>query len=215
MKNKRLAIVEKHNEILERIRIANSTEDMRQLFIDVKEFVAMYKEIDVDAVNRIYERYTVRLQAMLDENDVMFNNLSNKAETIGNREYDFIYEKDDTLAVQRMVLQIMGQLPNEKSLANKGKIANVIEQAIRSGSVGCKAVLELMKYPVYLDMIDESQKHNAFIGSKSKAQQSFERLKEKELQEVEKKRADIYLKGFHLRNLKKRVDIIKKTSAFA
>lgn len=215
MKNNGLAIVERHNALLEWIRKANSADDMRQLFADVKEFVAMYGEVDTDAVNRVFERYNDKLQEMLNENDVVYNRLSEQAETIGNRAYDFANEKDDTQAVQSKTLQIMAQLPKEKTLANTFNIVNVIEQAIKSGIVGCKAVLELMKYPAYLDMVSESQKHKAFVGSKSESQQAFERLKEKELQEVEKNRADIYLVGFHLRNIEKQVKSFKKSSVWA
>ena len=215
MKNNGLAIVERHNALLTQIRKATTVENMRQLFADVKEFVAMYEAIDTDAINRVAKGYADKLQEMLKENDVVYNRLSEKAETITNREYDFAFEKDDTKAVQNTVLQLMAQLPKVKTLANTGTIANIIEQTIKSGTVGCKAILELMKYPVYLDMITESQKHSAFIGSKSESQQAFERLKEKELREVEKSRADVYLKGFHLRNIEKQVKNFSKTSVWA
>ena len=45
MKNNGLAIVEKHNALLTQIRKVATVEDMRQLFADVKEFIAMYEEI--------------------------------------------------------------------------------------------------------------------------------------------------------------------------
>lgn len=215
MKNNGLAIVEKHNALLTQIRKATTVEDMRQLFADVKEFIAMYEEIDTDATNRVAKGYSDKLQEMLKENDVVYTRLSEKAENVFSMEYDFEKEKDDTQAVQNKVLQLMAQLPKAKTLATAGAIANIIEQAIKSGTVGCKAVLELMKYPVYLDMISESQKHSAFVGSKSESQQAFERLKEKELREVEKTRADVYLKGFHLRNIEKQIKNFSKTSVWA
>lgn len=215
MKNNGLAIVEKHNALLTQIRKATTVEDMRQLFADVKEFIAMYDAIDTDAIKRVAKGYSDKLQEMLKENDVVYTRLSEKAEKVSSMEYDFEKEKDDTQAVQNKVLQLMAQLPKAKTLATAGVIANTIEQAIKSGTVGCKAVLELMKYPVYLDMISESQKHSAFVGSKSESQQAFERLKEKELREVEKSRADVYLKGFHLRNIEKQVRNFNKTSVWA
>lgn len=215
MNNNGLAIVEKHNALLTQIRKGTTVEDMRQLFADVKEFIAIYEAIDTDAIKRVAKGYSDKLQEMLKENDIVYTRLSEKAEKVSSMEYDFGKETDDTRAVQNKVLQLMAQLPKAKTLATTGAIANTIEQAIKSGTVGCKAVLELMKYPVYLDMISENQKYSAFAGSKSESQQAFERLKEKELREVEKSRADIYLKGFHLRNIDKQVRNFSKTSVWA
>lgn len=214
MKNNGLAIVEKHNALLTQIRKTTTVEDMRQLFADVKEFISTYEIIDTDATNRVTKCYAEKLQEMMKENDVVYTRLSEKAENVSSMEYDFEKEKDNTQAVQNIVLQLMAQLPKAKTLATAGAITNTIEQAIKSGTAGCKAVLELMKYPVYLDMINESQKHSAFLGSKSKSQQAFERMKEKELHEVEKFRAEVYLKGFHLRNIQKQVENFSKTSAW-
>ena len=215
MKNNGMSIVEKHNELLVQIRKADSADDMRQLFVDVKEFVTLYGEVDADTVNRVYEKYAEKLQEMLTENDAVYNRLSEKAETITNSRYDFKDEKDDTLAVQSKVLQLMARLPKEKTVANAGSVSNVIEQEIKSGVGGCKAVLELMKYPVHVDMITESQKQKAYAGSKSEAQQAFERMKETELRKVEKVCAEVFLKGFHLRKIEKLVKSFRKSSVWA
>ena len=60
-----MAIVEKHNALLTQIRKATTVEDMRQLFADVKEFIAMYDAIDTDAIKRVAKGYSDKLQEML------------------------------------------------------------------------------------------------------------------------------------------------------
>ena len=72
-----------------------------------------------------------------------------------------------------------------------------------------------MKYPTYSDMVSENQKNSAYVGGKSEEQLVFERVKEKELRNIEKVRADVFLEGFHLRNINKRVLELKKSSRWA
>ena len=215
MPNNNLSIIENYNELFTRIRKATTADEMRALFADVKKFVAMYENIDTNTVKQIFQKYTDKLHTMLSENDVVFARLSDKAEEIRKREYDFTKENDDISAVQTKVLQLMGQLPKVKTTANTATITNIIEQAIKSGVIGCKATCELLKYPIYFDMINERQKTNAFTGSKSENQRTFERVKEEELQKVEKTRSTVYLDSFHLRNLEKQVKSFRKSSIWA
>ena len=44
------------------------------------------------------------------------------------------------------VLQLIGELPKAKTTANATTISNIIERAIKSGVIGCKAICELLKY---------------------------------------------------------------------
>ena len=55
----------------------------------------------------------------------------------------------------------------------------------------------------------------AFEGSKSSAEQAFDRLKESELKEAEQGLASVYMQGFHLRNIEKQVNAFKKPSAWS
>lgn len=148
------------------------------------------------------------------ENESVYSRLSEKAEAVSNRTYDFTRDKEDMQAVNNKMLQLMAELPKQQTRANAGQITSVISKAIASGVIGCKAVLELMKYPAYIDMISEKQRHDALNGSKSTGQQEFERKQEKELREVDVLRSDVYKQGFHLRNLEKRIASYQKTSAF-
>jgi len=215
MKSNGITLVEKHNELLERIRKASSVESVRNLFLDVKEFVSLYEEIDITSVKRVFGKYADKIADMLEENEAVYNRLTEKVEAVERREYDFSGEKEDVQAVQGRVLMLMAELPKTKTTANAGIVANVIDKAIKAGTVGCKAVQELMKYPAYSDMVSENQKNSAYLGGKSEEQRVFEKVKEKELRNIEKVRADVFLEGFHLRNINKRVLELKKSSRWA
>ena len=90
------------------------------------------------------------------------------------------------------------------------RITKVLTDSINSGVIGSKAVLELLKYPAYADMVSAKIRERAFEGSKSSAEQAFDRLKESELKEAEQGLASVYMRGFHLRNIEKQVNAFKK-----
>ena len=94
------------------------------------------------------------------------------------------------------------------------RITKILNDSINSGVIGSKAVLELLKYPAYADMVSAKIRERAFEGSKSSAEQAFDRLKESELKEAEQGLASVYLQGFHLRNIEKQVNAFKKPSAW-
>ena len=120
----------------------------------------------------------------------------------GNRAYDYANEKDDTQAVQSKALQLMSQMPKVMNSNHANRITKVLTDSINSGVIGSKAVLELLKYPAYADMVSAKIRERAFEGSKSSAEQAFDRLKESELKEAEQGLASVYMQGFHLRNVK-------------
>lgn len=209
-----LSMVESYNNLFEQIRKATTADDMKEVYYGIKNYASLYKNVDESAVSNISAKFTDRLQELLDENESVYTRLSEKAENISNRAYDFTKDKDDTQAVNSKLLQLMAELPKQQTRANTGQITSIISKAIASGVVGCKAVLGLMKYPAYIDMIGEKQRHDALNGSKSAEQQEFERKQEKELREVDVLRCDVYKQGFHLRNLAKRIASNQKQSAF-
>ena len=94
------------------------------------------------------------------------------------------------------------------------RITKILNDSINSGVIGSKAVLELLKYPAYADMVSAKIRERAFEGSKSSAEQAFDRLKESELKEAEQGLASVYMQGFHLRNIEKQVNAFKKPSAW-
>lgn len=81
-----------------------------------------------------------------------------------------------------------------------------VNGAIKSGVVGCKAVLALIQYPAYADMVNERQKAKAVDGSKSDAQKAFEHAMGLTQREYAKQCAELYHEGARLRRLNKRVD---------
>ena len=111
-------------------------------------------------------------------------------------------------------LKDMSQMPKVMNSNHANRITKVLTDSINSGVIGSKAVLELLKYPAYADMVSAKIRERAFEGSKSSAEQAFDRLKESELKEAEQGLASVYMQGFHLRNIEKQVIAFKKPSAW-
>lgn len=205
-----LNLVQRHNSLFNRIEKA-TVENISELFYDVKDFYAECKDVDRISVKRIVDKYVEKFQKMLDDNMVSYDKKNEKLNEAKNERYDFSGEKDDKGAVQTMTLQLIGSLPKVSNKANAHVINTVIDNAIKSGVIGCKAVLVLIQYPTYADMVNERQKAKAVEGSKSDAQKAFERLMEKTQAEYGKQCVELYHQGARLRRLSKRVDNFMKS----
>lgn len=205
-----LNVVQRHNKLCKQIRNA-TVENMSELFNDVRDFYAECKEIDSVSAKRIVDKYVEKFQQMLSDNTTAYNKKYEKLEKAKNERYDFASEKDDTGAVQTMTLQLMGSLPKENNKANAYAINTAIDNAIKSGVVGCRAVLALIQYPAYADMVNERQKVRAVDGSKSSAQKAFEHAMSITQTEFGKQCTELYHQGARLRRLNKRVDSFMKS----
>ena len=104
-------------------------------------------------VNEIYEKLQSKLHDMVAENAFVYDRMNNRIEEIRNRGYDYANEKDNTQAVQSKALQLMSQMPKVMNSNHANRITKVLTDSINSGVVGSKAVLELLKYPAYADMV--------------------------------------------------------------
>ncbi len=200
-----LNVVQRHNSLFNRIEKAKVA-DISELFYDVKDFYTECKDVDRISVKRIVNKYVEKFRQMLDDNTAAYNKKNEKLNEAKNEYYDFAGEKDDTGAVQTMIFQLMGSLPKVNNKANAYTINTVIDNAIKSGVVGCKAVLALIQYPAYADMVNERQKVKAVDGSKSDAQKAFEHAMGLTQREYAKQCAELYHEGARLRRLNKRVD---------
>lgn len=206
-----LSLIQRYNDLFSGIHKASTVEDMRTLETAVKGFYNDYKGADMESALRIVNMYADKLHGMVADNSVAFDKLNEKLSNIKGREYDFAGEKDDTAAVQTRMLQLMGQLPKTKTAANASGIKNTINEVIGSGVVGSKAVLQLMGYPTYTDMVDDMQKRNAVEGSKSETQKVAERYNDTEYQKVSGECAEVYNTGFILRGMVKNMDKFQKS----
>lgn len=204
-----LNVVQRHNSLFNRIEKV-SVEDINDLFYDVKDFYAECKEVDSISVKRIVNKYIEKFQQLVEVNAVAYNKKNEKLNEAKNERYDFAGEKDDTVAVQAMTLQLMGSLPKANNMANAYAINTTIDNTIKSGVVGCKAVLALIQYPVYAEMVSERQKAKAVEGSKSDAQKAFEHAMGLMQREYAKQCVELYHEGARLRRLNKRVDSFMK-----
>ena len=209
-----MTIVESYNKLFEQIAKAKTIDDVRTLVASVKGFISMYKRVDKNMVNEIYDKFQTKLKDMVAENAFVYERMNGKVEEIRNRGYDFAQEKDDSQAVQTKALQIMSQMPKQMNNTNANRITKILNDSINSGVVGSKVVLELLKYPAYADMVSVKVRERAFEGSKSATEQAFDRLKEAELKDAEQALASVYLQGFHLRNIEKQVNAFKKPTTW-
>lgn len=205
-----LNVVQRHNSLFNRIEKA-TVEEMSTLFDDIKDFYAECRSVDGISVKRIVDKYVLKFQQMLSNNTSAYEKKFAKLDKAKNEQYDFSGEKDDTSAVQTMTLQLMGSLPKANNKANAFAIATVIDKALKSGTVGCKAVLALSQYPAYADMVNESQRAKAVEGSKSAAQKAHEHAMSTMQAEYGKECVELYHQGARLRRLNKRIDSFMKS----
>lgn len=147
--NNGLTIIENYNKLLEQIRKAKTIDDVRILVASTRDFISVYKRVDKNMVNEIYEKLQGKLHDMVAENAFVYDRMNNRVEEIRNRGYDYANEKDDTQAVQSKALQLMSQMPKVMNSNHANRITKVLTDSINSGVIGSKAVLELLKYPAY------------------------------------------------------------------
>lgn len=146
--NNGLTIVENYNKLLEQFRKTKTIDDVRILVASVRDFISVYKRVDKNMVNEIYEKLQGKLQDMVAENAFVYDRMNNRVEEIRNRGYDYANEQDDTQAVQSKALQLMSQMPKVMNSNHANRITKVLTDSINSGVIGSKAVLELLKYPL-------------------------------------------------------------------
>lgn len=212
--NNGLTIIENYNKISQQIAKTKTVDDVRTLVASVKDFISVYKRVDKNMVNEIYDKLQSKLQDMVAENAFVYDRMNSKVEEVRNRGYDHANEKDDSQAVQSKALQLMSQMPKVMNSNHANRITKILNDSINSGVVGSKAVLELLKYPAYADMVSAKVRERAFSGSKSATEQAFDRLKESETRDAEQALASVYMQGFHLRNIEKQVNAFKKPSSW-
>ena len=102
--NNGLTIVENYNKLLEQFRKTKTIDDVRILVASAKDFISVYKRVDKNMVNEIYDKLQSKLQDMVAENAFVYDRMNNRVEEIRNRGYDYANEQDDTQAVQSKAL---------------------------------------------------------------------------------------------------------------
>lgn len=200
-----MGIIERYNELFTRINRALTNEDMTELNTDIKAFIFDYESIDKDMTDKIFSMYVDKLNTLVAENSNDYDVLNSKLQEIKNRQYDYNGETNDLQAVQTRTLQLMAELPKTITSANTSMIKNKINATIASNAVGSKAVLELLKYPAYTDMVDETMKIHALENSKSDKQKAVDDKQEVDLKKATETLTSVYTQGFHLRKLREMV----------
>jgi hypothetical protein len=207
-------IISRYNKLFFKINGAKTVDDIRNIYDEVKKFEITYKLVDKETVKKVNELFLNRMNDMVTENEIIHQGILDKIEELNKTEFDYSKEKDDSQAVQAKTLELMSRLPKYKNLANSGVISQTIGSTIKSGTSGAKAVLELLKYPAYVDMVDERFRQQAFIASKSIKQIQFETKRELDLEKMNQANAQAILQGFHLRTIQKKFIASKQENYF-
>lgn len=121
--NNGLTIVENYNKLLEQFRKTKTIDDVRILVASVRDFISVYKRVDKNMVNEIYEKLQGKLQDMVAENAFVYDRMNNRVEEIRNRGYDYANEQDDTQAWHRPKLR-KKRKDSEKALNRKRLVEN-------------------------------------------------------------------------------------------
>ena len=70
--NNGLTIIENYNKLLEQIRKAKTIDDVRILVASTRDFISVYKRVDKNMVNEIYEKLQGKLHDMVAENAFVY-----------------------------------------------------------------------------------------------------------------------------------------------
>lgn len=206
------SLVEQHNELFMGIQRAETRKDISNLYQGVKNFTDTYSEIDPESTNKIYDQYSHKLNNMLETNEELYQEYRQQLDEVKNMQYSFKGEKDDRQAVDSKVLQLLAQMPKHVTQANESLLRNNLIKEVNSGIIGSKAVLQLLNYPAYSDLLTPDLKTRALNNSKTEKQLKFEAKKEEAEKELGNVVAKAYMRGFHLRNIAKRIDRNSKIS---
>lgn len=206
------SLVEQYNNLFADIKRAETREDISNLYQGVISFVDNYRDLDPESTNRIYDQFSDRLNEMLKTNDELYQEYRQQLDEVRNTQYSFEGEKDDRQAVDSKVLQLLAQMPKHVTQANESLLRNNLIKEINSGIIGSKAVLQLLNYPAYSDLLTPDLKKRALNNSKTEKQLKFEAKKEEAEKELNDVMAKAYMRGFHLRNVAKRINRDNKIS---
>lgn len=207
-------IISRYNKLFFKINGAKTVDDVRNIYDEVRKFEITYKLVDKETVKKVNELFLNRMNDMITENKIIHQGILDKIEELNKTEFDYSKEKDDSQAVQAKTLELMSKLPKQKNKANSGVVSQTIGSTIKSGTSGAKAILELLKYPAYVDMIDERFRQQALTASKSVKQIQFETKKELDLEKMNQANAQAILQGFHLRTIQKKFVESKKSNYY-
>lgn len=78
--NNGLTIVENYNKLLEQFRKTKTIDDVRTLVANVRDFISVYKRVDKNMVNEIYEKLQSKLHDMVAENAFVYDRMNKRVE---------------------------------------------------------------------------------------------------------------------------------------
>jgi hypothetical protein len=196
----KMSIIQDYNELFTDISKIDSVEAVREVSKKLKKFKSKHQEESPEDYRRLQEMFAEKVQGLLKLIENTFDEKNAILKKEKEKAYNSSREPDMTNEINTAVLRLMARLPKKKTTGTGTQIMNILMSSLNSRA-GCLAVLELLKYPVYSEMIPQRIIEQAAEGSKSEDQKIFEQKQQQKISEIEQERNLAYLQGFHLRNM--------------
>lgn len=154
--NNGLTIVENYNKLLEQFRKTKTIDDVRILVASAKDFISVYKRVDKNMVNEIYDKLQSKLQDMVAENAFVYDRMNNRVEEIRNRGYDYANEKDDNMMIELYASMAQVEIEKREKRQREG-----IEQKKARGEwddYGRPRVMDLEEFATHYRLVQQGKK---------------------------------------------------------
>lgn len=189
------SIVKIHNDIFYKIGSIKTYSEALAVSREIRNFKKEYGNIVPEDYKRLSEKFMSRIEALKEQSNKEYNNKHEQFISEKNKIYDYANEPDVTFQVNLMVSQLIGALPKKKYAGSETNITQTLKNYINS-RIGCLAILELSKNPIYADMIPHNYLSIAANGSKSEQQKAFEEQHIKALETIGKQEGEAFMKRF-------------------
>ena len=83
--NNGLTVIENYNNLFTQISRAQTVDEVRAMVASAKEFISLYKTVDKNLVNRIYEKLQTKMNDLLEENEFVYQRTNARVEEVRNR----------------------------------------------------------------------------------------------------------------------------------
>lgn len=196
-------------------RVYNSIFSKIDKVSDAKSYIETRNAINVFAsevgkdstdIYKLNKKLAERMQSVYDEIETNILKITREIETLKNEK---IVEPDEVLQglnakAEHRLLQFMMQLGlnNDKNTGNRRKVGNFVAQADRADAI---ALMKLASLPQYAECFTTKQKQTISEKSRNPAEVVFEKNKQPLLAEKSAELGKLYMRGFNIRNVKKRI----------
>lgn len=189
------SIVKIHNDIFYKIGKIKTYNEALAVSREIRQFKKEYGNLVPEDYKRLSDKFMSKIEELKEQSSKEYNNKHEQFISEKNKIYDYTNEPDVTFQVNLTVSQLIGALPKKKYAGSESNIIQTLGNYINS-RIGCLAILELSKNPIYADMIPHKYLSIAANGSKSEKQKAFEEQQNKSLETIGKQEGEAFMKRF-------------------